>query len=145
MSGELGRLIVMRKKVRTGFNNLGTPFTFYYRVIEAYDHFATKGLRFVKRWSEQLTRSEWDRTPLVERGFIPNPGMVRRPFGRLNNTGWWRRNTDLSPLLMTERMLMRHGWYRRKLRKQGIWMKTTGPNEVMLTAAGISPEKMGVR
>lgn len=37
-----------------------------------------------------------------------------------NRTGWFQRHADLSPLVITERMLMRHGWYRRKMRKQGI-------------------------
>lgn len=40
-----------------------------------------------------------------------------------NDTGWWRRHALIRPMPVTERMLMRHGWYRRKLRKQGIDMR----------------------
>jgi hypothetical protein len=48
-----------------------------------------------------------------------------------NNTGWWRRNAFISPMVITERMLMRHGWYRRKLRTEGVYMKQPG-NAVVL-------------
>lgn len=49
-----------------------------------------------------------------------------------NRSGWWRRNADLAPVLITERMLMRHGWYRRQLRKQGVAIDLNAKNSVRL-------------
>lgn len=49
-----------------------------------------------------------------------------------NDTGWYRHNSEIRPMPITERMLMRHGWYRRKLRKQGIAMNPNAKNAMVL-------------
>ena len=49
-----------------------------------------------------------------------------------NNTGWFQRHADLRPMPVTERMLLRHGWYRRQLRKQGIAIDAGAKNAVRL-------------
>ena len=49
-----------------------------------------------------------------------------------NDTGWWRQRADIRPMVITERMLLRHGWYRRKLRKEGIAIDPNAKNAVRL-------------
>lgn len=61
----------------------------------------------------------------------PSPGFRKRASSRgkkmmknpPNHTGWFQRHATLWHPPITERMLMRHGWYRRKLRKRGIDMR----------------------
>lgn len=48
-----------------------------------------------------------------------------------NRTGWFQRHADISPMVITERMLMRHGWWRRKVRKEGVAIGSR-KNEVVL-------------
>lgn len=81
---------------------------------------------------------------LMDRGeSLPTPRSSFRKRGRRsrsrkyygdrprNNTGWWRRRADIAPMPITERMLLRHGWYRRQLRKQGIPMAEKFVNAVV--------------
>jgi hypothetical protein len=44
-----------------------------------------------------------------------------------------RARSDVYPPVITERMLMRHGWYRRKLRKQGIAIDPGAKNAMVLS------------
>ena len=52
-----------------------------------------------------------------------------------NDTGWYRRNAELRPMPITERMLLRHGWYRRQLRKQGVAIDPNAKNAVAFVSA----------
>lgn len=49
-----------------------------------------------------------------------------------SDAGRWMRNRAIKPMPITERMLMRHGWYRRKLRKEGIAIDPNAKNAVRL-------------
>ena len=70
----------------------------------------------------------------------PSPGFRKRASSRgkkmmknpPNCTGWFQRHATISSLVVTERMLMRHGWYRRKLRKQGIAIEPSAKNSMVL-------------
>lgn len=42
------------------------------------------------------------------------------------------RGRNPRPMPITERMLLRHGWYRRKLRKEGIAIDPNAKNAVRL-------------
>lgn len=56
---------------------------------------------------------------------------MRQVMRSLPNPEPGRARIDLSPLLITERMLMRHGWWRRKVRKEGVAIGSR-KNEVVL-------------
>ena len=148
MSSEsLGRRVTMTKLAVTKFNNLGTAFTFYLRKIVTHDLYPTKGWRLVGKFTEQIMQTPWRDLPEFDRVFIPSPHRTPRQNFLLgpSDAGRLMRGRDPITIVITERMLMRHGWYRRQLRKQGISMRDVGKNSVMLTAAGIPPEKMGAR
>jgi hypothetical protein len=75
------------------------------------------------------------------RGLMESPASNFRKRGRNykkmmknppNRTGWFQRRADLAPMVITERMLLRHGWYRRQLRKQGVPLVKGVLNSVML-------------
>lgn len=57
--------------------------------------------------------------PPQPRGFKKQSRYRGRKRGHSpNETGWFRRHAVIDPLPVTEKMLMRHGWYRRKLRNE---------------------------
>lgn len=59
-------------------------------------------------------------------------GRGRRHSGvhPANNTGWWRARADISPIAITEKMLLRHGWYRRNLRNEAALRKEAAHAEL---------------
>lgn len=53
-------------------------------------------------------------------------------FDPSSDAGRWMRGRNPRPMPITERMLLRHGWYRRKLRKEGIAIDPNAKNAVRL-------------
>lgn len=74
--------------------------------------------------------------PIAGHSYSGRRGPARPPgkgmSGPPNDTGWWQRHASIRPMVITERMLMRHGWYRRKLRQQGIAIDSNAKNAVRL-------------
>jgi hypothetical protein len=49
-----------------------------------------------------------------------------------NTTGWYQRNAEINPMPITLRMLERHSWYRRQMRKHGIKIEPGAKNAMVL-------------
>jgi hypothetical protein len=84
-----------------------------------------KGWKLVKSTLKKIGIDQWRREQ-ARATFFMNGSRDGSSYGRFNRTGWYRRNADISPLVITERMLMRHGWYRRQLRKEGVAVQAGG-------------------
>jgi ribosomal protein L11 methylase PrmA len=61
-----------------------------------------------------------------------------------SDAGRWMRGRNIRPIPITERMLLRHGWYRRKLRKEGVAIDPDAKNSVAF-GSGFAPKRMVTR
>jgi hypothetical protein len=134
MSTPIGRRFVVKKYAITTYNNLGTPFTSYIRDVVGHDLYPTKGWRFAKRYRDRLMRSDWLKVEDGYTEFVPNPHATVRRDAVIgpSDAGRLMRGRTPRPMPITERMLMRHGWYRRKLRKEGIAIDPNAKNAMVL-------------